>query len=186
VVRLVVGLGNPGSSYSRTRHNAGFWTLERFAERHGLRFGEKNYRSQVARGEVGGRSVVLLKPQTYMNASGEAVGRARRDLRLDPREILVVYDEIDLPLGRLRVRMSGSAGGHRGVASIIAAVGGSDFPRIRVGVGRAGDAADYVLDVPTAEEMSVLRDAVDRAAEAIEICLTDGVAAAMNRFNPKG
>ncbi|MGH7819037.1 MAG: aminoacyl-tRNA hydrolase [Candidatus Binatia bacterium] len=185
-MKLVAGLGNPGSSYARTRHNVGFWVLDRLAERHGLRFSAREYRSQAARGAIGGERVVLLKPQTYMNNSGEAVGRARRDLGLEPPEILVIYDEVDLPLGRLRVRAEGGAGGHRGVESVVEALGGKNFPRIRIGVGRPGGGpvhADYVLDKPSREELDVLRDAVDRAADAAEVWLADGIQEAMNRFN---
>ena len=186
-MKAVVGLGNPGSAYARTRHNVGFWVVERLAERHRLRFSEKDYRSQVARGSIGDERVVLLKPQTYMNLSGEAVGRARRDLKIGPADVVVVYDEIDLPLGRIRVRDSGSSGGHNGMKSIIAALGSKDFPRVRVGIGRpAGlvDPTDYLIDdQPTAEELRVLEEAADRAADAVEVILAEGVPAAMNRFN---
>jgi PTH1 family peptidyl-tRNA hydrolase len=182
-LRVVLGLGNPGSSYAATRHNVGFWVLDRLAERHGLRFGKKEYRSQVARGELEGERVVMLKPQTYMNASGEAAQRIRRDLGLEPTAFVAVYDDLDLPLGRVRVRRDGTAGGHRGVQSLIDCLGSQDFARVRVGIGRAGDAVDYVLDRPTEAEATVLREAVERAADAVETVLRDGVAAAMNRFN---
>jgi peptidyl-tRNA hydrolase, PTH1 family len=184
-MKLIVGLGNPGSTYARTRHNVGFRVLDRIAERNRLRFGERDYKSQVARGSIAGERCVLLKPQTYMNLSGEAVGRARRALRLEPAEILVVYDDLDLPLGRLRIRDAGGAGGHHGVESIIEAVGGKGFPRIRLGIGRpAGDPVDYLTDEPvTPEEEPVLDAAVERAAEAVETWLADGIATAMNRFN---
>lgn len=184
-MKAVVGLGNPGPSYARTRHNAGFWVVDRLAERHGLRFSEKDYRSLVARGRIGGEQVVLLKPQTFMNVSGEAVGRARRDLRLDLADIVVVYDELDLPLGKVRVRGEGGAGGHHGVESIVEAVGGKGFPRVRVGVGRppGGDPIDYLLEAPPSEEAAALREAAERAADAVEILLAEGVTAAMNRFN---
>jgi peptidyl-tRNA hydrolase, PTH1 family len=184
-MKLIVGLGNPGSTYARTRHNVGFRVLDRIAERNRLRFGERDYKSHVARGSISGERCVLLKPQTYMNLSGEAVGRARRALRLEPAEILVVYDDLDLPLGRLRIRDAGGAGGHHGVESIIEAVGGKGFPRIRIGIGRpAGDPVDYLTDEPiTPEEEPVVDAAVERAAEAAETWLADGIAAAMNRFN---
>ncbi|MGH7805687.1 MAG: aminoacyl-tRNA hydrolase [Candidatus Binatia bacterium] len=184
-MKLVVGLGNPGPSYARTRHNVGFWVLDRLAERHRLRFGERDYKGQVARGSISGERCVLLKPQTYMNLSGEAIGRARRALKIDPVGILVVYDDLDLALGRLRVRDGGGAGGHHGVESAIESLGGKGFPRIRVGIGRpAGDAVDFLTDEPvTAEELEVLEPAVERAAEAVETWLADGIGAAMNRFN---
>ena len=184
-MKLIVGLGTPGATYARTRHNVGFRVLDRIAERNRLRFGERDYKSHVARGSIAGARCVLLKPQTYMNLSGEAVGRARRALRLEPAEILIVYDDLDLPLGRLRIRDAGGAGGHHGVESIIEAVGGKGFPRIRIGIGRpAGDPVDYLTDEPiTPEEEPVLDAALERAAEAAEKWLSDGIAAAMNRFN---
>jgi PTH1 family peptidyl-tRNA hydrolase len=185
-MKLIVGLGNRGPSYTRTRHNVGFWVVDRVAERHRLRFSEKDYRSRVARGRIGEADVVMLKPQTFMNASGEAVGRARRDLRLDPEEILVVYDDLDLRVGRVRIRQRGSAGGHRGVESVIEALGSKEFPRVRVGVGRPpgeGEPIDYLLDAPGAEDAAILQEAVDRAADAIEVFLGHGIVSAMNRFN---
>jgi peptidyl-tRNA hydrolase, PTH1 family len=184
-MKLVVGLGNPGPSYARTRHNVGFWVLDRIAERNRLRFGERDYKSLVARGSIAGERCVLLKPQTYMNLSGEAIGRARRDLRIDPSAILIVYDDLDLPCGRLRVRDGGGAGGHHGVESAIESLGGKGFPRIRLGIGRpAGNPVDFLTDEPvTAEEAELLEPAVDRAADAVETWLADGITAAMNRFN---
>jgi PTH1 family peptidyl-tRNA hydrolase len=185
-VKLIVGLGNPGSSYAGTRHNVGFWVIDRLAGRHGVPVSARDYRSRVGRGVIDGQRVTLLKPQTYMNLSGEAVGRARRDLRLDPPDVLVVYDEVDLPPGRIRVRADGGAAGHRGVSSIIEALGGKDFARIRVGIGRPGAAKvspDYVTGKPTAEERQVLEEAVERAADAVEVWLREGVHEAMNRFN---
>lgn len=187
-MRVVVGLGNPGSSYARTRHNAGFWVVDRLVERHRLRFSEKEYRSHLARGRIGEDEVVVLKPQTFMNVSGEAVGRARRDLGLDPDDFVVVYDDLDLGLGRIRIRAEGGAGGHRGVESIIEALGAKRFPRVRVGIGRppAGvDPVGYVLEPPPPEDLAILHEAVERAAEAVEILLDQGVLAAMNRFNAK-
>ena len=179
----MVGLGTPGSSYAATRHNVGFWVVDRVAERHGLRFGKKEFRSNVARGDLDGERIVLMKPQTYMNASGEAVQRIRREHGLAPGDFVIVYDDLDLALGRVRVRGDGSAGGHRGVQSVIECLGSRDFARVRVGIGRAGDAVDYVLDRPTEAEASVLREAVERAADAVETVVREGVPRAMNRFN---
>ena len=186
IVKLVVGLGNPGSGYARSRHNAGFWVVDCLARRHDLRFSEREYRSETARGMVAGERVVLLKPQTYMNRSGEAVGRARRDLRLEPPDILVVYDDADLPLGRIRVKSRGGAGGHHGVESIIECLGGKDFPRVRLGIGRPGAGhvpVDYLLERLEPEEKASLVEAVERAADATEVWLREGAGAAMNRFN---
>jgi len=183
---VVVGLGNPGSSYARSRHNVGFRVVHALAERHGLRFSRRAYKSLVAEGRVGGAGVLLMKPQTYMNLSGEAVGRVRRALALDPRRFIVVYDDLDLAVGRVRVRDGGSAGGHHGVESIIEALGSKAFPRVRVGIGRPASQSgnvDYLLDAMTTEEAETLAEAVARAADAVETMLAEGVPAAMNRFN---
>jgi PTH1 family peptidyl-tRNA hydrolase len=183
---VVVGLGNPGSSYTRSRHNVGFRVVDAVAERHGVRFSGRQYKSQVGEARIGGARVVLMKPQTYMNLSGEAVGRVRRALGLDPGQIVVVYDDLDLPVGRVRVRGDGSAGGHHGVESIIEALGSKSFPRVRIGIGRPGSKGgnvDYLLDAMTKEEADSLADSVDLAADAVETVLAEGVLAAMNRFN---
>jgi peptidyl-tRNA hydrolase, PTH1 family len=185
-MKVIVGLGNPGSSYARSRHNVGFRVVELLAERHGMRFSRREYKSQVADGRIGDQGVLLLKPQTYMNLSGEAVGRVRRDRGLEPRDFLVVYDDLDLEIGRVRVRQSGSAGGHHGVQSIIEALGSKAFPRVRIGIGRPASKAgnvDYLLDSMSREEAETLRDSVERAADAVEVVLGHGVAQAMNRFN---
>lgn len=184
-MKVIVGLGNPGPSYARTRHNVGFWVIDRVAERHRMRFSGREYKSRAARGRIGEEGVLLLKPETFMNASGEAVGRARRALRLDPQSFVVVYDDLDLALGRVRVRANSGAGGHHGVESVIEALGSKAFPRVRVGVGRPGgqDPIDYLLEPPAAEESAVLRDSVELAADAVETILREGLVQAMNRFN---
>ena len=185
-MKVIVGLGNPGGSYSRSRHNVGFRVVDELAGRHGMRFSRREYRSQVADGRIADEPVLLMKPQTYMNLSGDAVQRARRDLRLEPNEFLVVYDDLDLAAGRLRVGASGGAGGHHGVESIIEALGSKGFSRIRIGIGRPGskDAnVDYLLDSMTQEEAEALAGSVARAADAVEVALRDGVASAMSRFN---
>jgi PTH1 family peptidyl-tRNA hydrolase len=151
-----------------------------------MRFSRREYKSQVADGRIGDEPILLMKPQTYMNVSGDAVQRARRDLRLEPNEFLVVYDDLDLAVGRLRVGASGGAGGHHGVESIIEALGSKGFPRIRIGIGRPGskDAnVDYLLDSMTQEEAEALAGSVARAADGVEVALRDGVASAMSRFN---
>lgn len=185
-MKVVVGLGNPGSSYARSRHNVGFWVVDRLAERHDLRVSKRQYRSQTAQGRIAGETVLLMKPQTYMNVSGEAVGRARRALGLGPSEFVVVYDDLDLALGRVRVRGEGGAGGHHGVESIIEALGSKAFPRVRVGIGRPASKSvnvDYLLDRMTKEETESLSDSVERAADAVETILGAGVLPAMNQFN---
>jgi peptidyl-tRNA hydrolase, PTH1 family len=185
---VVVGLGNPGSSYGRSRHNVGFRVVDALAERHGMHFSRREYKSQVAEGWMDGVDVLLMKPQTYMNLSGEAVGRARRALGLDPEQFIVVYDDLDLTVGRVRVREGGSAGGHHGVESIIEALGSKAFPRVRIGIGRPASKSgniDYLLDAMTSEEAETLADSVARGADAVQTMLAEGVLAAMNRFNGK-
>jgi len=185
-MKVIVGLGNPGGSYARSRHNVGFQVLDELAARHRMRFSRREYKSQVGDGRIGEQRVLLMKPQTYMNLSGEAVQRARRDLGLEPPDFLVVYDDLDLAVGRLRLAATGGAGGHHGVESIIEALGSKAFPRIRIGIGRPGSKnanVDYLLDSMTAEEVETLASSVERAAEAAEVALCDGMAYAMSRFN---
>jgi PTH1 family peptidyl-tRNA hydrolase len=185
-MKVIVGLGNPGGSYARSRHNVGFRVADQLAERHRLRFSRREFKSQVAEGKIGDERVLLMKPQTYMNLCGEAVQRARRELRVEPEEFLVIYDDLDLVVGRLRVARSGGAGGHHGVESIIEALGSKGFLRIRVGIGRPGDRSanlDYLLDSLTTEEASTLSASIARAADAAEVALCNGISAAMNRFN---
>ena len=184
-MRLVVGLGNPGPEYARTRHNAGFWVIDELAARHRLSFAKRAYEAEVAEGRIGDDDVLLMKPQTFMNASGESVARASRDLGLEPADIVVAYDDLDLPVGWIRVRGASGAGGHHGVESLIETLGSRDFPRVRVGIGRpvGGDMIDYVLAPPTREESSLLGQSIVRAADAIETLLAEGVARAMSRFN---
>ncbi len=185
---MVVGLGNPGAEYARTRHNAGFRVVERVAERVGARF--RDSRQAAARCAAadlpGGRRVVLVEPMTFMNESGTAVAALLRWHRWTLAELLLVYDDVDLPLGTIRIRPRGGAGGHRGTQSVIDAVGGDEFPRVRVGIGRdaAGrDTVAHVLSIFDAAEVPVAEAAFDRAADAVVACVTEGVDRAMNRFN---
>jgi len=192
-VRLIVGLGNPGREYARSRHNVGFWCLNRLARRHGIAFKSRGRLAAVGEGELAGRAVLLAKPRTFVNVSGRAVSHLLRRHRLSPPQLLVVCDDLDLPLGRVRLRAKGSHGGHRGMRSIVEAVGSEDFPRIRIGIGRprvAGEptwdpevVVDYVLSPMTAEERRVLDEAVATAGEAVLCLLAEGVEAAMNRYN---
>lgn len=185
-VRVVVGLGNPGARYAATRHNAGFQVVDRLAEAHGLRFAHRRFRAALAEGTVLDQRVVLAKPETYMNASGEAVGPLVRWHKIAPEELLVIYDDLDLSLGRLRLRANGSAGGHLGMASIITALATQAFPRLRIGIGRppaALDAAAYVLQPFGLDERPTIAAVLERAQAAVERWLRDGLAAAMNEFN---
>lgn len=186
IVRLVVGLGNPGPRYAQTRHNVGFMVLDLLAGAIAASWGEEPYEALLARGRWAGLDVYLLKPLTFMNLSGRAVAEACRRLRVAPAEIAVVHDDLDLPVGRLRLRRRGSAGGHRGVASVIAAVGTEEFGRVKIGIGRPPEgltAADYVLQPFGREERPVVDQVLDRACRAVLTLLAEGYDAAMNRFN---
>lgn len=190
--RLIVGLGNPGPEYAATRHNVGFRVVDRLAERHHLPGWKRRGNRLETAGAVAGRDVTLLKPLTYMNRSGEALAARARAEPLEPRELLVVFDELALPLGRIRLRPSGSDGGHNGMRSLIARLGTGDFPRLRVGIApvdadggamQVEDGADYVLAPFRRNERSAIEDAIDRAADAIECVLAESLSGAMNRFN---
>jgi len=183
---LIVGLGNPGREYAGNRHNAGFQCIDRLAEAHGLSFTRRQARARVARGEINGHRVLLVKPQTFMNASGEAVGQLARFYKIAPADMLVLYDDLDLPLDKIRLRPGGGSGGHRGMRSIIQHLGTEDFPRLRLGIGRPPggmDPVDYVLSDFTADERADMELAFERAIAAIECFLDEGIDAAMNAFN---
>ena len=184
---LIVGLGNPGSEYAAHRHNIGFWVVDALADAHGLTFArDKGAKARVAEGNVGDRPALLAKPQTFMNLSGRSVLRLSRYHEISPERILVVYDDLDLPLGRLRLRPEGGTGGHRGMRSIIDMLGSMSFPRLRVGIDRPPgnmDPADYVLQPFAEEQGPLVKDVVARAAAAVECWLAEGMIAAMDRFN---
>lgn len=193
-MKLLVGLGNPGRRYARTRHNVGFRVVRRFAELHGIALDREDFEGIFGAGELpdaagGSVRVAVLEPHTFMNLSGDAVAAALATLPVEDasRDLLVVLDDVDLPFGRLRIRHAGGAGGHRGLAHVIERLGRRDFPRLRFGVGRPGlgyDTRDYVLQGFSRDESARLGSLVDRAAEAAATALTAGVETAMNRFNP--
>jgi len=185
---LIVGLGNPGSKYAGTRHNAGFLVVNRLAERWGVEWKpSRRFRSELARVTREGQHVWLCQPRTYMNLSGEAVGPLLRYYRVPVSRLMVVVDDADLPLGTVRMRALGSSGGHHGLESLERGVGGKGFGRQRVGVGRGADTgrelADYVLAGFEPDERDLIERVVVRAADQLECWLADGVRAAMNRFN---
>ena len=190
---LVVGLGNVGSGYARHRHNVGFWTANRLARRLGIDFNRRSGLVELGEGELDGRRIVLAKPRTMMNGSGRAVQQALKVYGLKPEQMVVVYDDLDLPVGRVRLRPRGSHGGHNGMRSILAATGSQEFPRVRIGIGRptvGGEptwdpeaVAAYVLAPPGPAEREALEAAADRAAEAIEVMLREGVEPAMSHYN---
>lgn len=183
---LLVGLGNPGPRYRGTYHNVGYDVVDEIARRHGVAFGAAPADALVARVRRPDRDVLLVKPLTFMNLSGRAVGDLQRFYKVDPEALLVIVDDVNLASGRLRLRARGSAGGHNGLKSIIGQLGTDAFPRLRVGVGRGDprrDLADHVLARVPAEEREALRAAVVLAADAAECFVEEGVLEAMNRFN---
>lgn len=185
---LVVGLGNPGDGYANTRHNVGFVAVGKLAKRARAEFATKSAESRIAEGGLGTQRLAIARPQTFMNDSGRAVRKLLDRYRLDPRAMIVVTDDIDLPLGRLRIREKGGSGTHNGMRSVVSEVG-EDFPRIRIGVAPAdprtdiADLAEYVLAPFGADERAEVDRATDRAAEALEVAIRDGLRRAMDRFN---
>lgn len=185
-MRLIVGLGNPGPEYAWTPHNLGFLVIDRLAERAGARGERPEAKAYVGKGKLAGRDVVLAKPQTYMNASGMAVGELVRRFEVDPGEMIVVSDDVALPWGMLRIRERGSAGGHNGLESIIGALGTDEFIRVRVGIQPlhpVRDLAAYVLMQLRRADREEAWEIAGEAADAVEVVLAEGAAKAMSRFN---
>ena len=181
---LLVCLGNYGRQYENTRHNIGFMAAERLIDKRDLRCNRLRFRALTEVIDFGGANVLLMMPQTYMNLSGEAVGEAARFYKIPPEHVIVISDDISLPLGKIRVRGSGSAGGHNGLKNIISHLGTDAFPRVKVGVGAPEhDIVDWVIGPFTAGERKVVDASLDRALGAAECIITDGVNAAQNRFN---
>jgi PTH1 family peptidyl-tRNA hydrolase len=182
---LVVGLGNPGRRYARTRHNVGFRVADEFCRRNRIRMWRGRFDSKYGVGTVSGERCAVIKPKTYMNRSGYAVAAAAEKLSIIPDRIIVLSDDIDLPVGRIRVRRSGSSGGHKGLESIINELATESFRRIRIGVGEPGDrdAAEFVLSAFKAEEEEIVTGAVTDAARAVEVVIAVGVDRAMAEFN---
>lgn len=187
IMKLIVGLGNPGLEYAQTRHNVGFRVVDKFANAMGWKWSERRARAILATGTFATEKVALAKPITYMNLSGEAVGELVRWYKLLPADILVVSDELDLPLGRVRIRLKGNAGGHNGIDNIIKHLHTNEFPRLRIGIGRPNngrmDGVSYVLGAPPLDERIQLAIAEDQAVDAIRFYLLNGPDAAMNAFN---
>jgi PTH1 family peptidyl-tRNA hydrolase len=191
-MKLIVGLGNPGKSYAHNRHNAGFRCLNYFARLHSIRFDHRQCRARVGTGELGGEQLLLAKPRTFVNLSGTTVACLVRKHDIPLSDLLVIYDDLDLPVGKIRLRQSGGSGGHKGMNSIISALGSEDFPRIRVGIGRpqveeqpiSEDAiVNYVLSDFSRQEEAIIKPVIATVSEAIDCFLSQGIEAAMSKFN---
>lgn len=185
---VIIGLGNPGKKYDRTRHNAGFMAIDELGQRVQIGLSQEKNHAVIGKGSIASHEAILAKPQTYMNESGRAVAALLRDAYLDACSLIVLHDELDLPLGTVRIKTGGGHGGHNGLRSIIAHIGTADFTRIRIGVGRPApgmDSADYVLSPFLTEERPTAQEALDKAADAVMAIMSEGMTRAMNLFNQK-
>ena len=189
-MHLIVGLGNPGPAYARSRHNLGFMCLSHFARTQGIKIDKKQGKARIGTGDVAGNQVVVARPQTYMNLSGQAVSRLVKRYNVSPDNLIVIHDDLDLPPGRIRIRQDGGSGGHKGVNSIVASLQSRDFLRVRVGVGRPAaaepsedDIISYVLNGFTPDEKQTITKVIPVVSEAICCLITEGLAAAMNKYN---
>ena len=181
----LIGLGNPGRKYLQTRHNAGFLVVDRIAEEVNIKLDQKGFQAVYGKGQFNGEQVLLVKPQTFMNLSGDAVGPLIRYYRIPLERVLIIYDDLDLQLGAIRIRLSGSAGGHNGLSSVLKAIGDQAVPRLRVGIGRPAEekVVNYVLTTFTGSDLDEFKASIIRAAQAGIIFVTEGAQTAMNRFN---
>ena len=186
---IIAGLGNPGGKYAHTRHNVGFDTIDRLADRYGIRLDTNKFKGEYGMGVIDGHKVLLLKPQTYMNLSGECIRDVLGYYKADPNEeLIVLFDDISLNPGLIRIRKKGSAGGHNGIKNIILHTGTEGFPRVKIGVGekpKGWDLADYVLSTFPKEDREKVEEAMDHAVEAVRMMLDGETEAAMNRYNRK-
>ena len=193
-MKLIVGLGNPGLFYARNRHNIGFMCVSHLARKQGIRFDSKQGYARTGAGNIAGNQVVLARPQTYMNASGESVASLIKRLNITPADLIVIHDDLDLPTGKIRLRLGGGSGGHKGINSIIAHIRTQDFYRVRIGIGRPappeGPTTDkeaavisYVLSDFTPEERKIITRTIPEVSQAILCLLTEGLTAAMNKIN---
>lgn len=183
---IIAGLGNPESKYDKTRHNIGFRLIDELAARNGITFSDRKHNGLVGKGIISGEKVILLKPLTYMNLSGECVGPAADYYKAEPENVIILFDDISLDVGRIRIRKKGSAGGHNGIKSIIAHLGSENFLRLKFGVGdkpKEMDLADYVLGRFSSQDEAVVSEGIKRACEAVECMIGEGCDAAMNKYN---
>lgn len=187
-MKLIVGLGNPGASYAATRHNIGFEAIDTIAELNNIQVNKNKFKALVGEGKIEGEKVVLIKPQTYMNLSGQAVSECRNWYKISNEDIIIIYDDVSLEVGQMRIRKTGSAGGHNGIKSIIQQLGTDIFARIKVGVGQkpqGWDLADHVLGKFSEEEMKILCPRLKDVSKAVEVMVTKDIDTAMNRYNSK-
>ncbi len=184
---IIAGLGNPGKQYENTKHNVGFLTIDVLAEKLGIRVSKIKHKALTGEGFISGEKVILVKPQTYMNLSGESIREILSFYKADPERLVVIYDDIDLPMGSLRIREKGSAGTHNGMKSIICQIVSEDFPRVRIGIGgeRKGDLADYVISGFRKEDRKTVEDSILRAADAVICTVEKGIDIAMGEYNTK-
>ena len=193
-MKLIIGLGNPGRGYANNRHNVGFMCLNYFAKEQGIRFDKKRSKARIGTGEVADNEVVVAKPQTYMNLSGQSVYPLAKNFDIDRNDLIVIHDDLDLPPGKIRIRLGGGSAGHKGVNSIITELGGPDFIRIRIGIGRPNlirdspeisevDTIAYVLSDFTSEEKQIITQIIPRVNEALLCLLSEGLTQAMNKYN---
>ena len=184
---IIVGLGNPGVAYENTRHNAGFMAVQALEKKFGISVNTHKFKALVGRGNIGGKSVLVMKPETFMNNSGEAVSEAMDFYKIPIENIIVIFDDISLDVGNMRIRRKGSAGGHNGIKSIIAFCGGENFPRLKVGVGKKPhpdyNLADWVLSKFSDEDMKTLAEVDEKTCEAVELMVQGKTSEAMNKFN---
>lgn len=183
---FIVGLGNPGIRYENTRHNVGFLTIDYLAEKHNIKVKKLKHKSLIGEGEISGQKVMLIKPQTFMNNSGEAIREIRNYYKFEEDELIVVFDDIDIDFGSIRIKQKGSAGTHNGMKSIIYHIQYDTFPRIKIAVGKRPDymdLANFVLSGFTDKEVDIVREEIIMASEAIELMLSDGINKAMNKYN---
>ena len=187
-MKIIAGLGNPGQEYSQTRHNVGFMLIDALAQRLGISVWQDKFEAKIAAGYIGAEKVLLVKPQTYMNNSGQAIGPLLSWYKLGVQDLIVAHDDMDIPAGTLRLRRKGSAGGHNGIKSILAHVGDEDFARVRIGIGRplpGWTVVDHVLAKLPLEEREKVDAVIDELLPAVECIVTGSIDLAMNKFNPK-
>ena len=184
---IIAGLGNPGAKYENTRHNVGFMAIDALAKAHGINVSKLKYKALIGDGKINGEKVILIKPQTFMNLSGTAIGEAVNFYKCEPQKLLVIDDDLYIGLGSIRIRKKGSAGTHNGMRSVVGVLGTQDFPRIRIGIGDFGkkDIVDFVIGDFSKSEIKTIEDTLSEVTKAIECFISDGIDLSMNRYNKK-